>query len=479
MKWTTLSAVIRSVVRLMQVAILTRFLPKEDFGTIAIATLFIGFTELFLDMGLSSAIIHRQDITRQHYSSLFWFNVFTGLLLTAFLWICSPLVSSYYHDDSLTRIIRLLSLNVLFSSIGRQHLTLQQKKLNFKLMSLIDLLNSVLTMILAVVLAYTGFGVYSLVYSTIFSIAFPSLIYFTYGIIHDRNITFHFRLSDTYSYLKIGVYQIGSSFLDYCARELDVFIISVTLGKDVLGVYSLCKKIVQMMYGIINPILTKVLTPLFALLQSARAELKSKYLKLVELLSVINYPLYFMVALSATAILKLLYGETYIEGHWILSFLAVNYGILSIANPVGSLQVALGRTDIGLIWTVYRIISNGIFIYCGSLISFNAMALFILINNIVNIYPFWYIQLRPLLGLSFREYLKPQYPSFGICLILTAVLSVFFSKNANIALAILLSVVFAGVYLYVLSRLFPSNYLNSLLKEYLGKYKLKFRYNLK
>lgn len=71
MKWTTLSAIVKSVVKLLQVAILTRFLPKSDFGTIAIAVLFIGFTELFLDMGISSAILHKQDTTREEYSSLF------------------------------------------------------------------------------------------------------------------------------------------------------------------------------------------------------------------------------------------------------------------------------------------------------------------------------------------------------------------------------------------------------------------------
>ena len=122
-KWTTVSVVSNSIVRLLQVAILTRFLSKEDFGTIAIASLFIGFTELFLDMGLSAAIIHKQDIPKKHYSSLFWLNVITGIILLVILLFSASLISKYYHDNSLTPIIQLLSLNILFSSLGRQHKT--------------------------------------------------------------------------------------------------------------------------------------------------------------------------------------------------------------------------------------------------------------------------------------------------------------------------------------------------------------------
>jgi O-antigen/teichoic acid export membrane protein len=281
MKWTTVSVVCNSFIRLLQVAILTRFLTKADFGTIAIASLFIGFTDLFLDMGLSAAIIHKQFIPKKHYSSLFWFNIITGVLVMAFLFLLAPLISNFYHDSTLTPIIQLLSLNVLFSSLGRQHMTIRQKMLNFRFIAYIDVTNSVLTFCLAMVLAWKGYGVYTLVYSTLFNVLFPSLIYVIHGLRTDRNISLHFSHTETLSYLKIGVYQIGARILDYVARELDIFIISSTLGRDILGAYSLCKKIIIMLYGIISPIMMNVLTPMFAEIQNAMQEVKDKFTKLI------------------------------------------------------------------------------------------------------------------------------------------------------------------------------------------------------
>src|SRR3546814_8639088 len=77
-KWTTCSAVIAMVAKIGQIVILSRFLAKEDFGLMAIALLFISFAEIFLDLGLTAAVLHKPDISRNEYSSLFWFNIFSG-----------------------------------------------------------------------------------------------------------------------------------------------------------------------------------------------------------------------------------------------------------------------------------------------------------------------------------------------------------------------------------------------------------------
>lgn len=465
MKWTTLSAIVKSVVKLLQVAILTRFLPKSDFGTIAIATLFIGFTELFLDMGISSAILHRQDTTREEYSSLFWLNIITGLFLTAVLWGLSPLVALYYDDDSLTWILRLLSLNVLISSIGRQHHTIRQKKLNFKFLANVELITYISTFAIAVLLAYTGYGIYSLVFSTIFSVAFPNIVNCVYGIHVDGNIHFHFNLKETYPFLKIGIYKIGSSILDYFSREFDILIISATLGRDTLGVYSLCKKIVHMMYNVVNPILTKVLTPMFAKIQNDKIRLKTNYLRIVNILATTNHPLYILIAVLSTSILNTLYGPAYIDGQYVLSLLAVSYGLMSICNPVGTLQVALGRTDIGFYWTIFRIITNTLFIYVGALFSINGLAVAILLYNLFVIFPFWYMQYRPMLHISFGEYLRSNIYQFIVAILCAIPFVALFYYNTNIILSILIGIVYIVIYTFIIQKIDKENYIIGLIKS--------------
>jgi len=457
-KWNTISVTSNSIVRLLQITILTRFLSKEDFGTIAIATLFIGFTELFLDMGLSAAIIHKQNIPKKHYSSLFWFNVITGFILLIILWFSAPLVSDYYHDDSLIPIIQLLSLNLLFSSIGRQHKTIREKQLDFRFIAFTDVLTAILTFVIAVVFALLGYGVYSLVYSTIFSVLFPALIYLIYGLKADKNITFHFKFSETLSYLRIGIFQIGSRFLDYFARELDIFIISTTLGRDILGVYSLCKKIVIMLYSIISPILMNVLTPLFAVIQSSTKEVQNKFTKLIEIISTLSYPFFSLVALLSPGIIRILYGNAYVEYYLILSLLSINYGILTVSGVMTASQIALGRTDIGFYWTIYRIISTSVFIYVGSLYSITGIAAAILIGTLINLIPFWYIQIRKILNIPLKVFIGDQLVPFLLAGSLFTSMIFFVTEDITIWLMLLLATIFTFIYILGIRYFSPNNY---------------------
>ncbi len=457
--WTTASTVVRSVVSLLQVAILTRFLEKSDFGIVAIASLFLGFTQIFLDLGISAGIMHKQDTTPKQYSSLFWLNIIMGVLLTAILCACSPLVSKAYKEPELVKIISLLSFTIFFSALGSQHRTIQQKKMRFKYISLVEIITAVLSLALAVVLAYKQYGVYSLVYANLFHTASAGLIFLGIGLYHDRNISFHFKLSETYDYLKIGVFSIGSQVLDYFSRELDILIISATLGKEVTGVYSLCKKLVMAIYGAVNPILTKVITPIFALIQKEKDRVRQLYYDIVESLALINMPIYCLIAIFATGILKYLYGDQYIDGTLVLAFISLTYGVNTTGNPVGSLQIAMGRTDSGFYWTICRIIFTSIAIYIGAQFSINAIALSLLILNFVVNPLFWRITIKPLIGGGYWDYFKV---SLLICIGVMAVsLPVYFLCHhlTAIFLCIAIGLAYVAVYAVALVKLMPDVYL--------------------
>lgn len=452
LKWTTFSSFTSSLVKLLQVAILTRYLSKEDFGIIAIAVLFISFTRIFLDLGLSTAIMHKQNISRKEYSSLFWLNVFTGVLLTVLLVLCAPLVAKYYEDAILIPVIQLLSLNVLFSSLGRQSRTIRHKEMNFRFMSNVENSTAILTLILVVILAMNGYGVYSLVYSTMFEIMFSNLIYLINGQYRDKNIFLHFNFSETKSFLKIGIFQLGSAMLDFFAREIDVILISTAFGKDILGAYTLCKRIVQMLYAVITPILIKVATPLMATLQESKKGITQAFVKMLEVVSLVNIPIFALVALLSPIILRVLYGADYEEYSVILTLLAGVYAILASVGSLSSVQIALGRTDIGLYWTIYRIIANTIILYIGSKFSILVMVILLLISTVMNLLPFWRIQVKAMLELSFIAFIKPMlYPFLSSTLLL--VLFYNFITNDNYLLSVgatasFLVLYIVGVYIF-------------------------------
>lgn len=470
MVWTTFSMVIRSVVSLLQVSILTRYLDKSEFGLIAIATVFIGFTQIFLDLGLSSGIMHKQDITSKQYSSLFWLNIFTGIILTLILIAFIPLIANAYNDNSLIPILSFLSLTIFFSSLGSQHRTVQQKEMRFKYIAIIEIVCSFLTMILAVILAIHGYGVFSLVYSTLFNAILNNLLFLIIGLYNDRNIRLYFRLQDTYPFLKIGVFSLGTRVLDYFSREIDIIFISATYGKDILGLYSLCKKLIIALYNAINPIITKVLTPLFAKIQTDKSRIKNVYYNLIETLSLTNFPIYFLVSIFSTGILYFIYGEEYKEGAIILSILSVYYGKLSTGNPVGSLQIALGRTDAGFYWTIFRIVLTLIAVYIGSFFSIEGLVFSMFIMSLLSIPLSWRITIRPLIGGEFWEYFFLSFKPFIVISAVSVPFYFFFYDTTSIFLMIIFAIIFILTTIVVSYKIFPKSYIiNTLIINNINK----------
>lgn len=470
MVWTTASMIVRSVVSLLQISILTRFLDKSEFGLIAIATLFIGFTQIFLDLGLSSGIMHKQNITSKQYSSLFWLNIFTGLFLTLILFGFSPIIANAYNDPSLIKILIILSLTVFFASLGSQHKTVQQKEMRFKYIAIIEITTSILTMSLAIILAVNGYGVYSLVYSTLFNAICNNLLFLIIGLYNDKNIRFYFRLYETYPFLKIGVFSIGSQILDYFSREIDIIFISATFGKDVLGVYSLCKKLILSLYGTINPIITKVLTPLLAKIQSDKSKVKNVFYSLIETLSLTNFPIYFLVSIFSVGILNFIYGAQYKEGAIILSILSIHYGYLSTGNPVGSLQVALGRTDAGFYWTIFRIILSFIAVYIGSYFNIEVLVSCLFVMSFISSPLAWSITIRPLIGGKFWEYFLLSFKPFIISFILSIPFYVFLYNTTSVFLMTIFVVIYILITITIYYKFFPRAYIVSLVKSKTNKY---------
>ena len=110
LKWTSISTVIVTILQLAQLAILARFLDPSAFGLMALVMIVIGFSQAFLDMGISNAIIHKQEITKDQLSTLYWVNVLAGFILFVIVASIAPVVSEFYNEPELTKLILAASL---------------------------------------------------------------------------------------------------------------------------------------------------------------------------------------------------------------------------------------------------------------------------------------------------------------------------------------------------------------------------------
>ena len=425
-KWTTVGNLGRAFFQLIQVSILARFLPKEAFGLVAMALFIVQFSNIFVDMGFTSSILHRQNATKNEYSSIYWLNIFISFILFGFLLLITPTVARFYNEPELVKIIPILGTNILFLAAGRQHRTIMQKQFQFKAISIIELVSIVFGLILAIILAIKDFGVYSLVYSTLLVSIISNFLFLILNL-NLNPIRFHFRLKETKPFLKIGGFTMGSTILDFFSRETDVLIIGKMLGAESLGVYSLAKQIVLKLYSLINPIVINVLSPLLSSIQNEKDRLKTSFLKIVKYLALLNFPIYSIIIVCSKEILFFLYGSEYIEYYLVLSLLAFAYGLAALSNPVGSLHIATGRTDIGFKWTIIRVMISPLVIFVGSLISIETVAGFYALLSLLFIIPLWFVQLKPMANIKLAEYIKQFYKP--LCLFLVLTLIFYFDKG--------------------------------------------------
>jgi len=404
LKWTSFATICLALVAILKISILARFLEKSDFGLMALVTFVMGFMNLFSDMGLSTAILHKQKITKKNYASLYWFNIIICIVLYGALFLVTPLVSSLYNEPELNYLIPLLGLNLIISGIGIQFKTIETKNLAFKSISLIDILAAIISLFVAVWLAVNDYGVLSLVYSALIQYLISNLLFLIIGI-KKHGLLLHFRLTETLPFLKIGIYQVGGQVANYFNRDLDILLIGKFFSTEILGGYSLAKQLVFRPAQIINPILVKVASPTLAKFQNQNDLLKKNYLKLINIVSSLNIPVYLVIVLFAPLIVQIVYGPDFYNIVNLVRILSFYMIFRAIGNPIGSLVIATGRTDLEFKWNVMSLLIMPIFIYIGSMFGVAQVSLSLTFAMILLFVPSWKFLVNKMTGATLREYI--------------------------------------------------------------------------
>ena len=403
-KWTSVSSIIIAVIQLAKLSILAHYLEPSDFGLMAVVGAIIGFSALFLDLGISASIIHRQDITFVQLSSLYWLNIASGLFLFVVVYSLAPILADFYNEAELTPIIRLLAINFIVSSFGSQYGLLLHKALKFNVMAKIGIVSLTAGFVVAVSLAMNGYGVYALVYASLVSTAVGASINILVGIKEHRpSLVFQYR--EITPMISFGMFQMGERSINYFNSQFDVILIGKLLGVESLGIYTVAKNLAMYPAQIINPIVTKVTFPIMAKVQNDTLQLKNIYLKTIHYLSSINFPIYVLLVILAEPIILILFGEKWSDSIVILQILSVYGAVRSTGNPIGSLQLAKGRADLGFYWNLGIFALMPMTIYFGSNWGLNGIA-YAMLGTMVFLLsvPNWYFMVRPLCGAGLKEY---------------------------------------------------------------------------
>lgn len=401
--WTSVSTAVTISSSLARVMILTRFLEKNDFGIVSIVNMVIGLCTTFTDLGFASSIMSKPNISNNEFSSLYWTQFLLFTIIYFIIWGCSPVIANFYEAPLLAKLIPLAALSIIFQAIGSLYDSILQKRYLFRLLAIRNIVSNILSLIIAIVLAINGFGVYSLVVSSLFQALLLGLWNFISGN-HFLRIRFFVSLRSVHQLIKVGLFQTGTRICDFFSNKIDVMIIGKLLGTEVLGVYDLSKELVYRLVDFIRSVVSRVALPIFSNHSSDELSVKRKFLVVTKIIAFICLPICVGIAVFSEDILHIIYGETYISAAPLVSIFAVITAITSFTSFFDMLGIIKGRTDLNFYNTIVRICVTTPIIFICSHVSITTVAFGHLVATCILAVVFWRIVVRRTYPIPFLEY---------------------------------------------------------------------------
>lgn len=358
---TLTSQTAKFVLRMGSTVVLARLLAPEDYGLLGMATVIIGFVELFKDLGLSAATVQKSEIDHQQVSTLFWINVALSCLVGLVVAGLSPAIAWFYQEPRLTGITLALSTSFLFSGLTVQHQALLQRQMRFATLAKIDIASMVVSLITAVVGAWYGLGYWALVLIQI-SMAMTNavLVWLTCSWRPGKPL----KAAGLRSMLAFGGNLTGFRLVNYFSRNLDNVLIGRYWGSQELGLYAKAYQLVLLPIQQINNPVNRVALPALSSLQNDPEKYCRYYYKAILLITTLGMPIVCFMFAAADKVILLMLGQQWLGVVPIFRFLmpAAFIGTFNVAD--GWVYQSLGRTDRQFrLGTIVSIINVAIFVF--------------------------------------------------------------------------------------------------------------------
>lgn len=461
-RWTMSATVVRVAVQLLQVALLARLLPPSEFGKMATVLAIIAVLRMFADAGVSNAIIHRQSISPQQLSSLYWLNVASGTAVAVLALLAGPLVADFFGEAELQPLLALGALYLFLGSTWQQLRALAEKELRFAPLANLEIAASISGLMVSLLIAWQGGGVYALMGGLLASGIVAALLAW-FLLASGWRPERRFRLGEIRDFLSFGGYAIGSELLNTFNSQIDVLLGSRLFGAQVLGLYSMPKNLCFQIIAATNPIVTRVGLPVMAQSQADGPLLRTIYLQTLRMTAAVNFPVFVALALFAEEVVGLVFGPQWQDAVPLLRIFACWALARSAINPVGSLLMGCGRADLAFKWNlawlpVYLLVLLGAAQFGSTTfaLALCALAVAALLSN-------WYVLVRPLCGAACGEYFGalalPFVLAVGSALVAAMLAAALDSGTLRLVLGLAVG---AAAYM-LLSAYFNRSWLNDLL----------------
>lgn len=338
--WMGTSSLVSQAVTWIVTIFVARILMPADYGLVALAGIYIGFTEYVNEFGIGTAIIQAERLDETDIRSMYSISLIIGAIMTAVTLFIAPFVAAYFNEEKLILIIRVLSITFLISSARSVQRNLMIREMKFSLISRIEMVTRIVTSVVALACALYGMGAWTLVVQYLLQ----NLLGFVGSAWYERRLPGAIRITpELKKMLSFGFGIMNSKILFYCNRSADSFLVGTLLGKTLLGYYTFALMLADKPFEKIVSLLHQVFFPMFAKMQNDPERLKTYLLRIMEIELLILSPIFLLIALTSDNLVLVMLGnkwESAILPLQVFSFIGF---FKYFENVAGMVLTATGR----------------------------------------------------------------------------------------------------------------------------------------
>lgn len=369
--WTMLSQILTQTASFVVSVILARLLTPADFGLVAMIAVFMGFATILAKAGLGQALVQRLEVEDRHYTSAFWMNMGIGAAMALLMSLASPLIASFYQEPRLVSLTIVTSVVFVLGPANLVQRTILQRDLSFRRLGIIRIISTTVAGLIAILMAFTGFGVWSLVALNVIDSLCNVILMWLTTEWHPR---FAFQWSAIQDLLGFSLNFTGYTTVEYWARNADNLLIGRFLGPAMLGIYARSYSLMLLPITQIFSVVSQVMYAAMAQIQDQLERVRRAYLKGAGIIALVTVPMMLGLFVVAEPFVGAVYGPKWTAMVPIVKYLCFVGLLRSIAITGKWIYQSQARVDIMFRWEIVKTaITLGGFalgIYLGDLVVF-------------------------------------------------------------------------------------------------------------
>ncbi|WP_291048091.1 lipopolysaccharide biosynthesis protein [Herbiconiux sp.] len=343
--WIILERWTSRVLSLVVIAVLTRLLSPEDFGLVSLATVVIALLQVFVESGFVTVLVQKKELGAKDTSTAFWTSVAISLVLYAALFFSAPLLGALFDEPSLPGVLQILGLGLPISSLSQVPSALLERSFGFRPLAIRQVIGATCGAAVAVVIAFSGGGVWALVAQVLVTNAASVIVLWTATSWRPK---FEYSIASLKSMWAMGVRIMGIGLLDALQQNIDKLLIGAFFSASDLGYYYLAQRIGTILIELVTTVMSRVTLTTFSKVQDDLPRLNRIFLQMTFASGAIGVPMFGLVAVLAPQIVPFAFGPGWDATIPLIWILAGGWAFGAVMYFDRSAFLAIGRADTAL-----------------------------------------------------------------------------------------------------------------------------------